>query len=574
MSTSVIWRGGAGLWQSALNWSGFAVPDLTDDVTVGSFGTSEIGFGITAYAAALALPGGVVQLDPGGVLRVAGTIALAGGTLDLAGTLSGGTLAAGGTLVGQGGTLDGTVVQGGLAGLADVTITTATATANASLPIAATGTLGLAGGLYDGATFTLDQSAAVGGTVALDAAGTRTVVLGATTQVVGGGTPSAGVVEVLGGGALTNQGTISLAPSSTLETQIVYQPTGKMHALVGTSLTWTESVAPTLDIAAARFVNTGLVALSGGTLDLTGTSFRNTGTVRLADAAAQTVQAAADGTVSVVATTLATSIEVAASVTTFANTGTLAADSIAFDGSVRLALLGTLAGALSFAGTLDLGGGTLAATPAQPVTITGTVLHGTLGGDGLALAGASLRGVVLADGTASASGTLHLLGLGGLTLDAGAVLQAGGTALFAGASGNALVNNGTLAAAAGATVTLQAGLGGAGTVDLGANAAVTVASLALFARPTFLFEPGDSLLSLPGTGAGVTLADLHAGDVLDLASLSSVGTGMASAGIVGGALEVTGASGQTATLALSAPAHGIGFTVTADSHGGTWVAVT
>jgi hypothetical protein len=138
-----------------------------------------------------------------------------------------------------------------------------------------------------------------------------------------------------------------------------------------------------------------------------------------------------------------------------------------------------------------------------------------------------------------------------------------------------LVNQGTIVAAPGASVGLQAGLAGAGTVELGANAVVTVGALALAATPSFLFDPGASLLSLPGTGTGVTLVDLHAADVLDLRDISSVasGGGSGAAYETGGSLEVIGASGQRALLALGSPAHGIGFAVGTDGHGGTLVTV-
>jgi len=584
VGSTVTWRGNAhGVWASSLNWSDFTLPGLADEVSIGGGDTVEITAGIVATAGALALPGGTLQLDAGGVLRVAGTIAVAGGTLDLAGTVTGGTLAPGGAVVGQGGTLEGTVVQGGLSGLGDLTITTATTTANAAQPIAPTGTLTLAGGLYNGETFALDPASAVGSVVGLAAGSGHGVVLGASSTVEGGGsTAVAGVVTVLGGGALANEGTIDVTPATQLQTQTVYQPTGKFHSLVGSSLTWTQSAAPTLDVAAVRFTNTGLLALTGGTLELTGASFRNSGSIRLTDATGQTPQQAADGLISVVAITLATHIEVAASVASFVNTGTISADSMQFDGAVRLPLLGTLAGALTFAGTLDLAGGTLDATAARAVTITGTVLHGTLGagtGD-LTLAGASLQGIILAAGTADATGTLDVLGVGGLTLDAGAVLQAGtshGSVLLAGGSGAAIVNDGTIAAAAGATVALQAGLGGIGTVELGNDAAVTVGSVALFGKPTFLFDPGASLLALPGKGVGVTFADPHAGDVLDFLGISSTPAAAGSQGAAqetGSTLDVVGASGQTALVALSGPAHGISFSVTADSHGGTLVTVT
>jgi hypothetical protein len=445
--------------------------------------------------------------------------------------------------------------------------------------VAATGTLTLAPGRYDGEIFRLDQASAVNGVVALDAGSGGTVLLGATTQVLGGaGAPVGGVVAVLGGGTLANQGTISLVPASALESTIVYQPTGKFHSLVGTELIWTQSVAPTLDVSAAVFGNSGLVALAGGTLDFSGGMVRNTGSIRLADATGQTPQQAADGMVSVVATTFATRIEVAASVGSFSNSGTMSADVIAFDGSVALSRLGTLNGALDFAGSLDLGGGTLAATAASPVTIGGTVQHGALlAGDGLlALQGATLAGVALAGGTAEASGTLRVLGLGGLSIHAGAVMNLGAGAVLTGGSGAALVNNGTIAAASGADVTLQAGLAGAGTMELGANAAVTVDSLALFAKPTFLFDPGASLLSLPGSGAGVTLADLHEGDVLDFSGVSSVPAkpgARGSAYEVGNSLHVIGASGHSALVALSAPSHGLTFAVGTDGHGGTLVTV-
>lgn len=312
---------------------------------------------------------------------------------------------------------------------------------DANRTIAPDGTLSLAGGVYDGVRFVLDPAVLpdAPATAWLDASAGAWVVFGPTTSIEISQHTSAALVNAapaygdavgLGGaGTMVNFGTITsdfanaaageltisvarfvnggamdFAPMTGLQTLVVYEPIGKYGQNVAVPLTWTMSSAPTLDLASVRFDNFGTLSLEGGTLDVSGVHFHNHGTVLLTDAATEALRFDAGGIATIAEATLTTQVEFAAGVTDFVNRGVIVADRVQFDNSVSLASLGTIGGALVFAGTLDLGGGTLDASAYASVTITGTVENGTLvaGTGRLTLDGATLSHVTVADGGALA----------------------------------------------------------------------------------------------------------------------------------------------------------------------------
>ncbi len=654
MDNTLTWRGGNGAWGSALDWSGLRVPGASDDVTLGASGTVSVNAGVNAAAADLTVPGDTLDVAGGGVLAVGGTIALDGGTLILGGTLDGGTLEiGGGELTGDGGTLDATVVQGGLTGLGDLTITAATAGANAGA-IAPDGTLGLAAGLYDGAHFLLDPLDVAGTAAELDAAAGASVTFGTATTItlsqdapagMDNGSPVYGDAAGLGGGgamlnlgtitsdfanaaqgelaisvaSFTNAGTMDFAPMTTPQSLTVYEPAGKFGQSVAVAVTWTQNSAPTLDLDSASFANGGILSMEGGTLDVSAPRFANSGTIALTDATTQALLLGPGGIATIIDAPLTTQVEFGAGVADFSNSGVIEADRVQFDNALTLAGLGAVSGALVFAGTLDLGGGTLDASAYGDVTITGTVENGTIaagsghltldgatlanvsvaaGGNVAALgpitlrdpaagsvvlngttteldfsAGASVASLAVSAGDTLATDTLRMLGTGTLTLGAGFSLVAalaGSTVAVAGAG--VVVNDGGFAVDA-ATLLVSATLAGNGTITMADGAVVTLSALAVGATPNIAFGAGPALLALPGDGAGVTLGGLQAGDILDFTSVSASGTGTGEASIGGGMLHLTGASGETASVTLAAPDTGLSFTVAADQTGGSLVTV-
>ena len=662
MATTIIWHGGSGKWATQADWTGAQTPLAGDDVLLGAAGAYTVTLDSIGVAANVSLGAGAT-LELLNQLALSGTFGMAAGaSLALDGLISGGTLnlATGGVSV-AGGTLEGVTVLGGFASLPNLTIDAATAADSASGgTIAVGGSLALMSGTYDTTTFALNQTG--GGTTVLTTAPGAAVTFGSHATVALTQDPAqltgplgSTVAGLAGGGAILNDGTITsdvsnpagvplaitvasfdnagvmqftplqIARSGTFQVSL-QGPPGHQYGVSGT-LNWTAAFAPTLDIGSAGFVNTGRLSLGGGTLDLSGATVANAGAIVLSDAQTQTVTADPSGNVSVVSSTLTTAINVSAGA--FSNTGTLSADTIDFSGAVTLNTLGTLTGALVFAGTLDLGGGTLDASRYASVSITGTVENGTLaaGTGTLSLAGATLDKVAVLPGAAghpaavvdppsgsavtldAATTRLDLSGAttADLTVSAGstqatdiiriapgATPAAGGTVtlghaftLTANVAGSTVdiagaastvINSGLLTVNA-ASLIVGATLDGGGTLALANGAAVTLDALAATATPTVDFGAGSALLVVPGTGAlGLTLVNLHAGDVLDFLSVSSVSPpgspfGAGGAAAPGTTLDVQGASGAQASLPVLNPASGLTFSVAPDGSGGSLVYV-
>ena len=349
--TTATWAGGIDLqWFMAPNWSGRAVPLAVEDVLISGAAVTIDG---TAPAAAADITlGGGATLDLVTALALGGT--LSGGALDLAGTLAGGTLE-NIILAGQGGTLLGVTVAGTLTsvpiGLIAMDATTAGSYGGT---VNVYGTLTLEPGLYDALTFAgggLESLAGTGGPVTLGPGGVVQGLVGLSGDLVNQGQVGAGAAQAvlhIGGAGFANAGTLSLAD------RVINGSTG----VGGTLYHWQQVSAPSVAIDAATLLNSGLITLPGATLTIGGATFDNSGSVVLATATTQLFES--PGTVSDLP--LTGTLDIAASVASFANTGTITAGTIDFAGPVSLSALGAISGALQFDGTLDLGGGTLDAS--------------------------------------------------------------------------------------------------------------------------------------------------------------------------------------------------------------------
>ncbi len=656
--TTVTWRGISGAWTSGLSWQTFQPPGSLDTALFSGTDSST-----ADLAGSAAVAGVVFQADSSatlliqGTLGLTGTLALSAGTLDLApgGTIEGGTVdVAGGNFIGGGGVADGVVWLGALGNGLAITAATAAATQAAGVSLDVAGSLTLEAGTYAAVNFDASTyagvseqvDAAAGGTVTLDSKATlfasaddpiptaqippsfAGLTLGGGGDFVNDGLivsdlASAYVPLTIDAAGFVNAGTLALNPTTVLDLQqtfTIYQ--GRFPTQV--TLTFNATYAPGLLEHSASFTNTGTIIGQAASVDVTGASFTNSGTIALGTALAQTpvvtTSQAYVGTV-----TLDSTIDFAATVTAFSNTGTIDASFVAFDNNLTLAQLGIVHGAVLFNGTLDLGGGTLDVGKLDPTgsfTFAGTVKNGTLIRDGgtLVTAGATLQGVTVLD---QAPGVILDVLSGSVTLDAGTTELAYTTAasvdqlsVVAGAVGvTDLIGArapGTLAFGAATTIadtiagsTIEIGgqgifsdagqitldgatlgiatLDGTGTISLADGAALQVGALAVDNAITVAFGAGNNLLSLP-TGAsgvnalGLILANLQVGDIIDFAGVSSnppIGSfGNPGAGVQNGTLDVQGASGAQASVALAGSGAGLAFSVTGDPTGGTLVTVT
>ena len=652
------WRGISGSWNSSLSWQPFQTPGSQDAAlfTATDSSTADIA-GPEAIGSVAFAGGSHATLLIQGALSVAGTLALSAGTLDLGagGTILGGTVdVAGGSFVASGGIADGVAWLGPLGDGLAITAATATATEAAGAGLDVAGTLTLEPGYYDAVAFIASTYAAA--PEQIDTAAGASVTLGSTTTLTASADdplheaqvpPSYAGLTLGGAGSFVNDGLIvsdlatayspltidaagfvnagTLALNTTIVPDLQQSFTirqGRFPTQV--TLTFNATYAPGLLERSATFDNSGTIVGQAASIEVTSASFTNTGSLILATAQAQmpivTASQAYVGTVA-----LESTIDFAASVTTFVNTGTIEAGLIEFDGNLTLAQLGTLQGAVLFEGTLDLGGGTLDAGKLNPTggyTFAGTVTDGTLIRDGgvIVTTGATLQGVTVLD---QAPGTILDALSGRVTLDAattelayttaasvddlsvvaGAVgvtdlvgARAPGTLSFGAATtitdtvagstieigGQGIFSDAGMIVLDGATLGI-ATLDGAGTISLADGAALQIGALSATNAITVKFGAGDNLLSLPTDASGMNalgliVAGLHPGDLIDFAGVSSnppVGSfGNPGAGVQSGTLDVQGASGARASVALAGSASGLTFSVGSDPTGGTLVSVT
>lgn len=536
---TITWGGGrVGNWTSRLNWQGFAQPAPTDDA-VADAATITIDSAVAAHDVSL-VDGARLELL--GALTLGGTLS---GTVDLAGRLVGGTLE--GALFGQGGTLEGVRLGAGVA-LADVTLDAATVAASDSVTLA--GAVTLAAGRYDTGAFV------GGGTLSAAPAG---VTLGALAAIDSAG-GSAGLT--LMGGPIDNLGQIIAEPQA-VNAVATYLVQGAVPNDAQTvTIPYVARTPTNLLLAAPAFANAGLIAVRGGTLELAGASFHNSGTVLLSDGSTQVPPALP--TDPVASAPLLDAMVVDASVQDFANTGTIIADTVSFAGSIALAALGHISGALTVSGTLDLGGGTLDAGQYTSVTVTGTVEHGTLraGSGTLDTSGATLIDVlrqgshgapVTLEGVPFGSSFVNLnastvelefsagVNLAGLQIFVAGAPSAAILALDAGtvtldSASNVQINGATLDVIGPGALRNDGGIGVQGALDIGTDIGgagqITVAA--------------GSSLSVTGTLAGALQVSLATGGAASLATVDGAPTLHVAAGA---ALDIATLRGAP-TLAL------------------------
>ncbi len=661
----ITWGGLSGSWLMPADWLGGVAPGSADTALFQAGGSSTAELDGMASAAGITLAtGSGVELLVDGALRLTGTLELEGGTLCLApgGTISGGTVdlrgaaAGGGVFLGTGGVADGVVWLGPLGRGLAITPATATLSQRAAGPLALAGTVTLDAGVYTGIQVEAQTyvsgageiDVAQGGVVTLDVATLISaraddpnadagvapayagLVLGGAGTIVSQGQIDADLSAVyapllISAADFQNEGVISLAPASVADVQATYKVTLGGRSPVPLTLTYTETLPPTLVLCSPQFANSGLIEGAAATLIVQGAQFTNTGTIDLTGALAQVPVANAQ-TAYLASVTLGSSIDVTASVATFANTGIIAADTIEFDDDMTLAQLGAVRGTLVFTGTFDLQGGTLDLAqldPGQSVAFTGTVRDGTLIADSgtLLTAGATLHDVTILQ---HPTGTLENVAAGSVVLDAAttdldytSAASVTSLSVSAGAAGTVdrigllggadvtfgaattiaetvpgavlgVVGPGTLVEdgqvlLSGPVAMQVATLDGTGTITLVDGATLAVAAMAASSAVHVAFAGGSNLLVLPPSGAsgvnliGLSLAGVEPGDVIDFAGVSSTpvlgapfGTG--GAALSGGMLDVQGASGEQARLPLSGNV-GLTFSVGPDATGGTLVTV-
>ena len=162
-STTVIWVGGSGDWDTAANWSTKQVPGANDNVQINTPGITVTHSGVDRVNSVTSV---ATLWLKGSTLTVTGTFQDSGGVTLLGGTLASATVDSSTTITatGQGGTLDGVTLNG--------TLTIANSGSNATitdgLTLDGTINLGSAAVLRINGT----QSVTGSGTIVFTAAGT------------------------------------------------------------------------------------------------------------------------------------------------------------------------------------------------------------------------------------------------------------------------------------------------------------------------------------------------------------------------------------------------------------------
>jgi fibronectin-binding autotransporter adhesin len=286
-----------GLWTSAANWSGGAVPGAGDDVIINVPPAGPISYDIQAYYLDLSVHS--LTLDQTGAeldlvdTTLAADVVLAAGTLSLqaSSTLSGTLYQTGGTLSASFGTLSGETIEGSvrLDGF-DTTIT-------GGLTLAAlhhtAATLSLLGGpidvigtqTWDGGTLLLsnlgqDYGIDLGLNLVDSGSVATTLTLGrhldlaySGSNVIGDGATASGAV--VNDGRISGEGgALFLAEASIVNAGLISAAQGDLVSIEATRFvnrgTMTVSDGGTLSIAATRWSSAGLIDVAGGTLALAG----------------------------------------------------------------------------------------------------------------------------------------------------------------------------------------------------------------------------------------------------------------------------------------------------------------
>ena len=551
----------------------------TGTITVGSIGgttgtttfssnatvTSGISGGTVSVAGALnsGISGGTVSAGSltagavsGGTTTVSGTAnitTLSAGTVNLngatasVGTLNGGTVNLGTTILSVGaGTSSGAITgaNGSLVktGAGSLTLTGAntfggTTTVNGGSLTASAGSLsGTSGIVVNSGSLTA---------VNYNSAATLTVASGATATVSGAG---------LGGGAVTNNGTISFTGTTGTVTLAGLGGTGTTNFSADATIGGSGITGGVVNVAGVlnSVISGGIVtadsinssSITGGVVTIlnanahAGGNVVSGGTVRSGDNAG-----ISGGGLTVNGSTTLTSDGVTARVFTY---------NVALNSNVTLGAATTYTGDLTFQGNVDLGAGNRTIAADSTATISGVISNGSLtkaGASTLTLSGANTYAgtTTVSAGTLATTGSGVLSSTSGVTVASGATLQLGGAETI-----NTLSNSGTIALAGGTLTTggdngsstLGGSLAGTGTLVKAGTGTLTLAT----ANNGFTGVVNVSAGTLSATGAnalGTSSVTVGNGGVFAAnASLGNVVTVNS-----GGMLKGSGSLGATAVNA-------------------------
>ncbi|VTR92440.1 Probable aggregation factor core protein MAFp3, isoform C OS=Cyanothece sp. CCY0110 GN=CY0110_08276 PE=4 SV=1: PKD [Gemmata massiliana] len=530
---AVFWDGGGGSsnWFDALNWSGDALPTLSDDVTIsGASGGVEINdtFG-TASAKTLTsssdlrVVSGTLQLD--GDALVSGAFALGGVTF-------GGVVTGTGTL-----TLSGAVTWG------------------ANGVMAGSGTTELTGtSTLEGTTFgSVRENRVVenAGHATLLAANSFTFRDNALFRNLAGGT-----LEIESGAGI---GTFFASSTSKLvnEGAVVVNGPGTTGIGVATENSGTITVNGA-NLNLTGLTNSGALGVTGGNLN-TGSTFANSGTLTVSGGALTTGSGTSSGAIQ-----LAGGASMVVSGTAFTPPFTLQDGATVTGGPIVLNTFEQLAASGTVTvDAVQISGGTLNTLAGSTLTIGTLTQNGTVTGPGTAVVAdtwAFTNGSVNGGGRLVTRGTSSISGGFFTTVDTRSIENAGTALLDAGASFT-FTNGGTWTNLPGSVFEVRTGAS-LGTFFTGPTAQFTNqgtilktgSGAATIALPVVNPSGGtvrvaEGTLNLTGGGSSAGAFDLAPATALRLsgsfalsAGATATGTGQVqfAGGPFGGALTVTG----------------------------------
>jgi hypothetical protein len=592
----------SGNWSSPESWFELGTPDSGSEVVLAGTGpyTATVDVPFTVTSVTMATRG--VTLDVAATLAVSSALTVGtGAEVSLAGLLVASTLdlSGGGTLSAAGGTLEGGALLGQFTTLAGAGAITNEGSIGWSA--SGTGAIGIAAATFDNTgvmvltPITQAETEAVVTGVTIDHVGHPMAItselswlqmLAANVDVTAGNFVNSGRIELDGGSlsitgpSFTNSGDIQLLGVSfngLVETGVVDGYT--IYDTAETTLFTTVTIGAGVSYDNAGTITAGSVVFAQGmTLSQLGgidggLTFEAGLDLGGGTLAAQTVSVAGlvqDGSIggggtltlqtgtlqtgttldNVAIGTLETVLEGGAGPITIVDPPSTGA-AVTLDAVIKELEFQTVS---TFDGSIVLGTGASAdavdvATPGGVTLGPGFSLTNAMPGSLLTIGG---PGTVLNDGTWTFDGSSLDLKT---TLDNAAAIS-----LSNSATGEISV------------------LDGGGALNVASGALVQVDTLAPGAAPSVAFGSGTAQVNLPGTGAiGAVLSGLALGDVVDFVQVSSTPNPtifvQSTAVVADGSLDLTGASGDQASVAVAGSVGSVNFTLIPDGRGGTAVEV-
>ena len=303
-STTITWNGNAGdgLWATGNNWTGGSVPNANDNVIIGNHAVS-IGGSVTAAANTVTLNAS------GGSITNSGSLTISGAT----GTTTNSLTITSGTTVTNNGTLSITAAVAGYAGVymsggtftsstSTLSITTSSsntaATGSCIYALSGTNTINISGGslvagnttnalnalcvaggttTLGGTGFTIGTSAASGVSYRLFQISAATLIINSTVNLTAyydGYYQYSTPIYISGASTLTNNGNITLTPTTTLP-----------YGFYGMSVAVANNTTVTFNNNGSYIYNgayQGMISSASGTITTAGTyNVNNTGTIQM-----------------------------------------------------------------------------------------------------------------------------------------------------------------------------------------------------------------------------------------------------------------------------------------------------